>query len=86
MIPRFIFFLIIVIVFPLSVLLSRKDDDFISGRVTDDDGTGVPYANIYMKNGNRGTSSDRDGHFYLAAAGISDSTIIIAHSAFDPDQ
>ena len=85
MTPPFIFSLIILIVSPLSMLLAREGDDFISGRVTDDVGTGVPYANIYLKNGNRGTSSDRDGRFYLAAAGISDSTVIIAHSAFDTD-
>ncbi len=86
MIPRFILFsLIIVIVFPSSMLISREDDDFIFGRVTDVDGTGIPYANIYMKNGNLVTSSDRDGRFYLATTGISDSTIIVNHSAFDPD-
>ena len=85
MTPPFIFSLIILIVSPLSMLLAREDDDFISGRVTDDVGTGVPYANIYLKNGNQGTSSDRDGRFYLEAVGISDSTVIITHSAFDTD-
>ncbi len=84
MTPHYIFYLII-IVFHSSMLLSREDDDFISGRLTDDDGTGVPYGNIYIKNANRGTSSDRDGRFYLAALGISDSIVIFAHSAFHPD-
>ena len=85
MTPRFNLTLFIGIVPLLSALWGQGAGDFISGRVTDEGGTGVPYANIYLENESGGTTSDRDGRFLLATEGVSGSRVIIAHSAFAPD-
>lgn len=48
----------------------------ISGSVTDDTGAPIPYANIYIKGSQKGTSADNNGHFTLTDVNI-DNTILV---------
>ncbi|MEE2877312.1 MAG: TonB-dependent receptor plug domain-containing protein [Candidatus Neomarinimicrobiota bacterium] len=83
--PRVRFTLFILTTLHLPLLQAEESGGFIAGRVTADDGTGVPYANIYLENRSRGTTSDRDGRFLLLVEGISSKNVIVSHSSFVPD-
>lgn len=83
--PRFRTTLLILLTISLSQPRARADRVLISGRVIAPDGTGVPYANIYVEDGSEGTTSNRDGRFVLVISRTPPGKVIIHHSAFQSD-
>ena len=60
--------ILLLFIFTLSSLelFSQDNEIFISGKVTDAKGDGIPGVNIFLKNTSRGTISEFDGNYQLA--------------------
>ncbi len=50
----------------------------VSGSVTDELGNPIPYANIYIKGTQTGTSADNQGQFILSNITIEDATLVVS--------
>ena len=82
MTPRFKYIFSLIIGLAVAQLWASKTTMVITGRVTDPDGRSIPYANVYLKDGEAGTTADREGRFILKTDGEKSWKLIISHSSF----
>ena len=61
-------------------LLSQAQDGPISGKITDDKGTPIPFATIKIKGGKNATSADQKGEFQLTAT--SGSIVLVSAAGY----
>lgn len=67
---------------PLTPLQSadHQDDRLVTGRVTDEKGTGLPGVSVAIKNTTRGTTTDAEGKFRLTIANDNSTTTTLVFS------
>jgi len=78
--PRFRLIIIFLTFFQFG-LLNEVLAQAISGKVTDVNGKPVAYASVYVKGGDKGTTTNQDGK-YLFELGVGNYTIVCAHISF----
>ncbi|SDE96922.1 TonB-linked outer membrane protein, SusC/RagA family [Dyadobacter soli] len=69
----------VLLTFVLAVLFvnaSRAQDRQVTGKVSDENGTGLPGANVLIKGTTRGTNTDAEGNFSLNMSGAA--TLIVS--------
>jgi len=84
MTPHFKYIFPLIIGLAIAQILTGQTTALLIGWVTGPDGRGIPYANVYLKDGEAGTTSDREGRFILQTDGEESRKLLISHSAFQP--
>lgn len=57
-----------------------------TGRVVNDNNSGVPYASVLVKNTSTGTTTDSTGHFSLPEVPKFPFTLVISYAGFEPEE
>lgn len=78
--------LILVSILAYGDLSANEPPQQVSGRVTDENGQILPYANIIIKNTTHGTATDLDGNYLLPVQRPGEYTIIVKYAGFVPTE
>lgn len=78
--------LILVSILTYGNLSASQPPRQVSGRVTDESGQTLPYANIIIKNTTHGTATDTDGNYLLQIQRPGEYTIIVKYAGFVPSE
>ncbi len=68
----------IILIFP-----PQKKDYNISGKLTDANGSPLPFANIYLKDSQIGTQTDENGLYNLSATAYKNSIVVFSYLGYD---
>jgi len=73
----------LLIVITLLLSASSLAAQSLSGSVVDDQGQAIPYANIFVKELQSGTSTDFEGKFYLALVASGEYSIVVSAIGYE---
>ncbi len=78
-------YIIILLVFALSMRAQNTQQATLKGKLTDKEGKPIDFANIFVKNTKKGTSTNKYGEFSLKIPANKNLTIIISHLEYLSD-
>jgi outer membrane cobalamin receptor len=71
-----------ILLFVLAIASNAKAQTVISGKVTDSQGTAIPFANVYIKDSFDGANSKNDGSFSFQTSETGQRTLLVSFIGF----